>query len=271
MNITQRPTSFYTRATTPRPPVGLVIHNTVSLALATPTANGSWHYEVDRDGSVVQFVPDAGYAWHVRACDRWRPPWMVNRDSRVSEANSCTLGIELVSFAGNSVGVAVAIPYTDQQYDTLRALLALLYGRYGVLPVVGHGQLQVDRSDPVALDYGRAGLVWRGDGYRYEGEQEDMARVAELEGLLAEQERQIAELRETIAQRDSRIGSLEEDVEKPLRQEVASLKDTLAKVEPRIAEMEEALRQAVAQAARRPERVEVVVNGERVGYVPEVA
>lgn len=264
MNIVQHSTSFFTRTTTPRPPVGIVLHNTVSTGLATPTANGSWHYEVGRDGSCHQYVPDAGYAWHVRACDRWRPGWMVNRDSRVSEANSCTIGIELVSYVGNTAGVAVPEPYTASQYDTLRALLALLYERYGILPVVGHGQLQLDRSDPVALGWGRAGLMWRGDGYRYEGEQEDMTRVQELQtqvdslnGVNTELQHQVDALREEVSVRT---------------QERDALQGLTNTYEPRLRAMEEALRVAVATAAKRPKRVEVVLEDDsRAAYVPEAA
>jgi hypothetical protein len=140
--------------------------------LVPPHAQGSWHFEVGRDGSVHQYVycgpKGHDLAWHVRACDEWRPPWMTWRDTRVSEANSCTVGIELVSYAGNSVGVAVDPAYTDAQYQATLELLRHLYGMYGALPIVTHGSMQLDRTDPVRFDFARLPLVWRGDGYRLE-------------------------------------------------------------------------------------------------------
>lgn len=170
MNVIQHSTVYCTRASPRRDPLGVVLHNTVTQTLVAPSPNGSWHYEVDRDGAVHQYVHDKDYAWHVRACDEWRPPWVRWRDTRVSEPNSCTVGIELVSFAGHPQCPAGYTPYTGSQYQATRELLALLYGRYGELPVVTHGQLQLDRTDPVGFDFGLASLTWAGDGYRLEEE-----------------------------------------------------------------------------------------------------
>lgn len=84
------------------------------------------------------------------------------------------------------------------------------------------------------------------------------AEIVGLNGIGEERERQIAALRQEIAGKDSTIGALQHDVLEPL--------------EARIAEMEEALRHAVAVAAKRPSRVEVVLPDEtRVAYVPEAA
>jgi N-acetyl-anhydromuramyl-L-alanine amidase AmpD len=168
VNITQHQTVYCTRATPRRDPLGIVLHNTVGQALVPPHPNGSWHYEIDRDGAAHQYVNDKDYAWHVRATDEWRPPWMRWRDTRVSEANSCTVGIELVSFAGHPQCPPGYTPYTGAQYASTKELLALLYERYGALPVVTHGSLQLDRTDPVGFDFGLASLVWAGDGYRLE-------------------------------------------------------------------------------------------------------
>lgn len=167
MNIIQRSTEYYTASGVKNPPLGLVLHNTVTANLVPPHSQGSWHYELDRDGQIYQYVRDFDYAWHVRACDEWRPGWMRRRDNRVSEANSCTIGIEMVSWMG--VGAALPagyIPYTDAQYVSLKQWFLLMYDRYGTLPIVTHGSLQLDRTDPVGFDTARAGLLWiSGFGY----------------------------------------------------------------------------------------------------------
>lgn len=168
MNLIRHTTVYCTKANPRRDPLGIALHNTVTQSLVPPHPQGSWHYEIDRNGDIHQYVNDRDYAWHVRACDEWRPPWVQWRDTRVSEANSCTVGIELVSFAGNSAGQPVNPPYTDAQYAALHELLKLLYTRYGVLPIVTHGSMQSDRTDPVAFDFSRLPLVWKGDGYRLE-------------------------------------------------------------------------------------------------------
>lgn len=170
MDIIQHTTQYQTRARRRLPPLGVVLHNTVTRGLVAPHPNGSWHYEVDRDGACHQYVADKDYAWHVRICDEWRPPWCVHRDTRVSEMNSCSVGIELVSYAGatNPPPEPGYVAYTDPQYATLEALLRLLRDRYGDLPIVTHGAMQLDRTDPVALNLERLPLTWAGDGWRLE-------------------------------------------------------------------------------------------------------
>lgn len=160
MNIVQRSTPYFTASGRKNPPLGLVLHNTVTSVLVAPHAQGSWHYEADRDGTVYQYVNDFDYAWHVRACDEWRPSWMRRRSNAVSEANSCTVGIEMVSWMGSPSAPSGYVPYTDAQYKALRDWLGLMYARYGSLPIVTHGSLQLDRTDPVGLDPERVGLTW---------------------------------------------------------------------------------------------------------------
>lgn len=273
MNITQHTTPYYTPAKKRQPPVGLVLHNTVTQTLVAPHAQGSWHFEIGRAGDVHQYVYAAAdghdLAWHVRICDEWRPAWMVNRDSRVSEPNSCTVGIEMVSYAGNSVGVGVPVPYTDAQYVAVHELLTVLTGWYGALPIVSHGSMQLDRTDPVSFDYARAGLVWKGDGYRYE-EQEDMGVIAELNTQVAALRAEINGLNGVNTELQRQVGDLHAEVG-VRTQERDALQVVASAFAPRIAEMEEALRQAVAHAARRPDRVEVLVGDQRYPYVPAAA
>lgn len=247
--VVQHTTPYQTRAAPRRPPLGLVLHNTVTTTMPVPRPGVSWHYAIDRDGSCHQWVDDLDYAWHVRACDRWQPAWMRARDPRVSTANSCTVGIELVSWMGAS-GVPVNyVPYTLEQYVTLGALFETLYGRYGPLPVVTHGLLQSDRTDPVGFDFGAASLVWRDDGYRYEPQEvpdvspEDQAILDVMHGLGAN----AASIEGWINQ----IGALESEVT-------------------RLAAELDACEATVAQGPPVPVRVEVTqANGRVDGFVPE--
>ena len=147
---------------TNRPIVGGVLHDTESAGpITTAQSLGGWHWSVGRDGQLYRDVDEDQAAWHVRACDRWRPSWVLDApDGAVSPANFCTVGIELVSSAADR---AAGLPYTDAQYATLRLLVADIESRYGSLPWVGHGELQLDRSDPVAFDWDRAGFGPRTD------------------------------------------------------------------------------------------------------------
>lgn len=168
MNIIERSTTYKTTVLY-RPIIGVVLHDTETIALATPHSGGSWHYEIDRDGSIYQYCDlEHDMAWHVAACNRWRPSWMLKSPYQVSDANYCTLGIELVS---HRVYREAGEPYTQEQYDSLNELMASIYARYVALPTVGHGELQADRTDPVAFDWERAGFgeknangrYWQGD------------------------------------------------------------------------------------------------------------
>jgi hypothetical protein len=134
-----------------RPASGVVLHDTETEVLAAPHAGGSWHYEVARDGVVHGYVPEADVAHHVARCDRWWPSWLPHASPwAVSPANAHTIGIELVS---SQKWRNQGLPYTRAQYRALQALLLDLRSRYGGLPVVGHGHVQADRSDPVWLDW----------------------------------------------------------------------------------------------------------------------
>lgn len=137
--------------------LGTFLHDTEGHYKVDPYWTASWHYEIDRDGAIYQFVDEADIAYHVRACDRYWPPWLPHAGKyNVSRANEYTIGIELVSDAAYR---AAGVPYTDAQYNSLRWLLADIYTRHPSLPIETHGRVQLDRSDPVQLDFGRAGLV----------------------------------------------------------------------------------------------------------------
>jgi hypothetical protein len=137
-----------------RPVAGIFLHDTEAPsrdAFAYPHPGGSWHLEVDRAGGVHRFVPDADVAWTVRACDRWHPAWLPRvRPWDASPANCWGLHLELAS---NQKFRDQGRPYTQAQYAATREVVARWRGRYGPLPVVGHGLVQADRSDPVRFDW----------------------------------------------------------------------------------------------------------------------
>lgn len=152
VDVVVRSTPFFTETGFAlRPISGVVIHDTETDGYVEPHAAGSWHYLIDRNGTGYRFVDEADVAWHVRACDRWWPAWLPRSSPwAVSPANAHTVGVELVSSQRwRNQGRA----YTAHQVRTLQALLLDLRGRYGGLPVVGHGHVQADRSDPVWLDW----------------------------------------------------------------------------------------------------------------------
>jgi hypothetical protein len=138
----------------PRPIKGIVLHHTAGSGLAFPTRGGSWHWIVDKDGTIYRDVSEENCAHHVLAGDRWTPSWVVPSPVGVSNINYCTVGIEIVYAPQNG-----EVP-TAAQHASIRRLLASIYGRYGRLPVVGHGQLQRDKweTEPHALDWTKAGL-----------------------------------------------------------------------------------------------------------------
>lgn len=180
MNLVSRSTVYYTIPPHQRPIKGCVIHNTVTANPATPSANGSWHFQVCRDGTVEQWVSEAFCAWHVRAADEWRPAWVERapKNAGVSDVNWVSIGIEFVSANGHPT--LKPNGYTDAQYDAGRELLAVLYREFGPLPVVGHGQLQLDRTDPVSFQWERAGLGPLTSMGRYLMDEEDeMARLTD--------------------------------------------------------------------------------------------
>lgn len=167
MDYTTRPYTHFTTIRN-RPIVGLVLHNTEGTTdLTTAQSAGSWHWLIGRQGTIYRDVPEPEAAWAVAATNEWRPPWVLATPARyqpLSDANYCTVSIELVSGATNR---AAGEPYTTVQYAALRVLLDDLAARRGPLPLVGHGQLQLDRTDPVAFDWHRAGLVWDGSRAGY--------------------------------------------------------------------------------------------------------
>ena len=266
VNLVERATQYYTPVSwTQRPIVAGVLHDTETLDVATPHAGGSWHYQIGRDGRVWRDVLERHCAWHVRATDRWRPSWMVAAPISVSDANWCTLGVELVSHA---VYREAGEPYTDAQYDALQELLADIQQRYPTIPWVAHGELQRDRGDPVAWDWQRAGFddpvegegrYWLGGTSATEATQEendDMTRAQELQaeldglnGVNSELQRQVDALRQMLAAANSHLGAITVHELPALYARIADLEqqqadaDTLAQLRARVDDLEARLRQ----------------------------
>jgi N-acetyl-anhydromuramyl-L-alanine amidase AmpD len=147
----------------------VVLHNTVGGSdLTTFQSLGSWHYLIGRSGVIYRDVPESLCAWHAARVDRWRPDWAVDPpDFGMGPANYSSLGIELTSLAGHPTLAWPTPRYTDAQYEALRRLLDWITDRYGPLPVVGHGQMQLDRTDPVDFSWERLGCTVWAPGYGY--------------------------------------------------------------------------------------------------------
>jgi outer membrane murein-binding lipoprotein Lpp len=217
MNITYAWTPFFTDTSDSDPPgrliAGICLHDTETHASVNPRQEGSWHYEIDRDGSILQFVDEADIAWHVRACDRWWPDWLPHwGEYDISRMNEWAIGIELVSDAAYR---AAGEPYTDAQYTALAALLRDLFARRGVLPIVGHGQVQADRSDPVAFDWERAAaLIGATEEDDMSKVQELQAQIDQLNGITKTMQEQIDFKDELLQAANSRAGVAEAEVER---------------------------------------------------------
>jgi hypothetical protein len=227
MNVIYAWTPFFTDTASDDPPgrliVGIVIHDTEGHAKVDPRQEGSWHYEIDRSGEIYQFVDEEDIAWHVRACDRWWPDWLPDWGTYdVSRMNEWAIGIELVSDAAYR---AAGEPYTDAQYTSLAALIRDLFARRGVLPIVGHGQVQADRSDPVAFDWDRfTNLLETGD--------DDMAKLSEDQRAILDKMAGLNANSGSIDSWVSELGALGEENGK-LREEVRGLTDQLANADVR--------------------------------------
>lgn len=136
-----------------RPRTGVVLHNTQTFTpVSTLQSAGGWQRLIGRTGTVYRDVPDDYAAWHVAATGasaeskritRWFPSWLkAAPDTGVSAANYSTYGVELEGFDQK---------YTEWQYAALKRVLYDWTG--GLIPVVSHGQLQTDRTDPVRFDW----------------------------------------------------------------------------------------------------------------------
>lgn len=101
----------------------------------------SAHFLIQRDGEIVQFVSTYDRAWHAG----------VSMFEERERCNDFSIGIELEG--------TDTIPYTDEQYATLRRLLPALRARHPLRAVRGHEHIAPGRkTDPgPAFDWKRFG------------------------------------------------------------------------------------------------------------------
>lgn len=91
----------------------------------------SAHFLIRRDGELIQFVSCARRAWHA-GISSW---------SGRENCNNFSIGIELEG--------CDRLPFEDDQYAALNALLAELRERYPIAAVVGHSDIAPGRkTDP---------------------------------------------------------------------------------------------------------------------------
>jgi hypothetical protein len=241
-----------------RPVTGIVIHDSESAGpLRVDQSQGSWHWLIahDEDGTLYCDVSEEHAAWGVFATGhsaesiaktKWRPPWLVRcPDDGVSDANYCAIHIELVSYQGYR---DAGIPYTRGQYVTLVDLIRDIFSRHGILPIVGHVQVQTDRSDPVQFNWE---AFYRLLAETAE-EDDDMAKLSDDQRAILEKMAGLNANSGSIDSWVSELGALGEENGK-LREEVRGLTDQLANADVRTG-------QDIASVAltRRDGRVEVL-------------
>ena len=91
----------------------------------------SAHILIERNGSLIQFVPFNKCAWHAGQSN------YAGRD----RCNDFSIGIELKG--------SIKEEFTNDQYSVLNDLLDLLKKEYGDMDVVGHSEIAPDRkNDP---------------------------------------------------------------------------------------------------------------------------
>ena len=91
----------------------------------------SAHILIERDGSLIQFVPFNKCAWHAGEST------YAGRDS----CNEFSIGIELKG--------SIKEEFTSKQYSVLNDLLYTLKEEYGEMNIVGHSEIAPNRkNDP---------------------------------------------------------------------------------------------------------------------------
>lgn len=102
-------------------------------------AGVSPHYLIDRGGKIYRFVEDKNIAYHAGISEM--------PDGRTN-VNNFSIGIELMNTKTDK--------FMDNQYSSLKYLLAYLRGKYPIKNVLGHDDIAPDRKDdPWNFDWNR--------------------------------------------------------------------------------------------------------------------
>ena len=139
-----------------RKPNFVIIHHTaqdsVNATLRTFTMEStsvSAHYVIGRDGSIHHMVNDYLRAWQA-GIGKW---------GNITDMNSCSVGIEL-----DNNGYE---PFTDEQINSLLAVLASLKKRFGIPQAnfIGHADFAPPRKDDPNVNFPWQLLASKGYGY----------------------------------------------------------------------------------------------------------
>lgn len=117
----------------------------------------SSHYLVDRDGRILQLVPDHLRAWHA-GDGRW---------GTIPDLNDASIGIEIVNTGSE--------PFPDAQVAAVIALLDDICKRHGIAKsqVIGHGDLAPGRKIDPGVQFPWKRLADAGFGQWPQGELAD--------------------------------------------------------------------------------------------------
>lgn len=238
-----------------RPVAGIVLHHTAGQSDPFPLRGASWHYLVARDGQTVfRDVDEAHAAHHAGATDRWRPNWVQPSPVGVSDINWCSCGIE-ITYAPQFGEVPSAA-----QHQVLKELLHHLYAAHGPLPVVLHGEIDLNKwpSEPHGLNLALAGLSERGaDGHWL------LHPIGEEDVAISPEDQAILDVMHGLG---ANAGSITGWIEK-----LGAQDQVIADQAVRIQTLETAAAQVPTHSdIPVPPRVEIVqANGRRDGFIPE--
>lgn len=111
----------------------------------------SAHFLLRRDGSIVQFVATTRRAWHAG----------VSALEGRERCNDFSIGVELEG--------TDTLPYTDEQYATLRQLSGALRSRHPLRAVRGHEHIAPGRKTDPGPSFDWSRFMWEGQWFRRQG------------------------------------------------------------------------------------------------------
>lgn len=125
----------------------IVLHATAGIdsrkwLTTTKGSNVSVHRLIPKDGTIYKCMDDEVLAWHVGNATMY-----PSRQGRASNANLIALGIEIENKNDGKDN------YTWMQYLAAAAQCSEWWGKYGYLPILAHGWIDVGKDDPVGWDW----------------------------------------------------------------------------------------------------------------------